>query len=274
MDVGVWVLKRKIFILWLVICFFTGLSSAVNLQVTLHISGAVSGDIVIELYPDKAPITVANFINYAKSGFYNGLIFHRVIDGFMIQGGGYNANLVKKTAGPAIINESFNHLSNLRGTIAMARTTYADTATSEFFINLVNNTFLNYDSIIYNYYTGQPHAQIGYCVFGEVVSEMNVVDSIAAVATDSNDVPVNDVIIQSASVTLDLPICQEKLEGDIDGDCDVDEADIMKFAIQWLNPKCVGCYSADFSKDGEVDFTDFAKMVSNWLDCNSATGCN
>jgi cyclophilin family peptidyl-prolyl cis-trans isomerase len=190
-------------VLLLLVAAMSGFSVAANPQVTLQISGAVNGSIVLELYRDEAPVTVANFIDYVQSGFYDGLIFHRVMPGFMVQGGGFDANLVKKTPGPPIINESSNRLSNVRGTIAMARTTYADTATSEFFINVVDNTFLDFNSLIRNYYTGQYHAQIGYCVFGEVVSGMNVVDAIAAVADDDeDDVPDNDVIIQSATITL------------------------------------------------------------------------
>lgn len=262
-------------LLLLVLSAVTVDALAANPQVTIQVTGAVSGNIVLELYPDKAPITVSNFINYARSGFYDGLIFHRVISGFMIQGGGYDINMVTKTPGPPIKNESSNGLLNLTATIAMARTTYADTATSEFFINVAdNNDFLDYDSIIYNYYTGNPHAQIGYCVFGQVVSGMSVVNAIAALST-TDDRPDEDVIIQSATVTSNEPLCLEKLDGDFDSDCDVDTDDLMKFAIQWLNPKCEGCYNADISSDGEVDFADFAKMAANWLKCNSiTTPCN
>jgi cyclophilin family peptidyl-prolyl cis-trans isomerase len=220
-----------------VLSVIAGISSAANPQVTLHISGAVSGDIVLEIYADKAPVTAANFISYVQSGFYNGLIFHRVMNNFMIQGGGFDASLTQKTPGAAIINESSNRLSNLRGTIVMARTSYADTATSQFFINLVNNTSLNYGALTYdNYYNVT--AQVGYCVFGAVASGMNVVDAIAVLPTTTengmSNVPVNDVIIQSASVTFNAPICVTKLEGDVDGDCNVDMADFFKLAQNWL----------------------------------------
>jgi len=133
------------------------------------------GDIVLELYPVQAPITVENFLNYANSHFYDGLIFHRVIEGFMIQGGGYGTDLYHRPTNPPIINESNNGLSNLRGTIAMARMTEPDTATCEFFINHVDNPGLDYQS----------PSQPGYCVFGRVISGMNVVDSIASIETIS-----------------------------------------------------------------------------------------
>lgn len=237
-------MKIRLFLFFVMsICFFTGVSSAANPQVTLTVSGGVSGDIVLELYADSAPVTTANFIDYVQSGFYDGLIFHRVISGFMIQGGGYDINHVKKTPGPAIINESSNRLSHLRGTIGMARTYVADSATSEFFINVVDNTFLDYGSFTYDYYTGNPVAHIGYCVFGEVISGMDVVDDIAAVAVDNN-VPVVPVIIQSATVTQVVPVCAEKLPGDVDGDC-------------------------------SVNFSDIAELAQNWLECNSITEmCN
>jgi len=219
-----------------------------NPEVTLHITGAVTGQIVIELYADEAPVTVENFLNYVQSGFYDGLIFHRVISGFMIQGGGFDTNLTYKTPDAPIINESSNRLSHIRGTIAMARTNNADSATSQFFINQnpEHNLFLDYGYIGYS-------AQIGYCVFGEVLSGMDVVDAIAAVTTHSennsdgqtmNDVPVDDIIIQSATITQDVPFCAEKLPGDINGDC-------------------------------TVNIEDFAKMAENWLACNSITAaCN
>lgn len=250
-------------------------SFADNPQVTLEIIGAVNGTIVLELYPIEAPITITNFLNYTRSGFYDGLIFHRVIDTFMIQGGGRDTGYVKKTPGAPIINESSNGLLNFTGTIAMARTPYANTATSEFFINVNNNTFLNYDYIIYDSLE-RPYAQIGYCVFGQVTSGMNVVNDIAVVSTTIPTSPqpyrpLEDIIIQSATVTSTEPFCIEKLDGDIDGDCDVDTDDLLVFSAQWLNPKCVGCYSADFSGDGEVNFIDFAKMADNWLGCNSIT---
>jgi peptidyl-prolyl cis-trans isomerase A (cyclophilin A) len=170
----------------------------------------------------------------------------------MIQGGGFETNLAYKTPGESILNESSNRLSNVRGTIAMARTSYPDTASSQFFINIVNNNFLDYGYIAYDYNYSPPKqlpAQVGYCVFGEVVIGMTVVDAIAAVATqtetntdgqDMQNVPINDIIIQSATITQNIPVCAEKLEGDVDGNC-------------------------------RVNFADFVKMAQNWLACNSLT---
>ena len=271
------VMKTKIPVVILFMLILSAVAAdsfAANPQVTLQITGTVvSGTIVIELYPDKAPITVTNFLNYARSGFYDDLIFHRVISGFMVQGGGYDTNMVKKTPGPQITNESSNGLSNLRGTVAMARTTEPHSATSEFFINHVDNLFLDYGEIAYGGQTA--YYKVGYCVFGQVISGMDVVNAIAVVPViddvNENYEPVNDVIIQSATVTLEAPFCAEILDGDVDSDCDVDVVDLLKFAIQWLNPKCEGCYSADASGNGEVNFADFAKMAANWQKCNSIT---
>lgn len=143
------------------------------------------GDIKLELYPDKAPVTVENFLSYVKDKFYDGLIFHRVIKGFMIQGGGYTEELDRVETKNPIQIESNNGLKNDRGTIAMARTQEPHSATSQFFINLVDNDFLNFKSEdIYGY---------GYAVFGKVTEGMNVVDEIGAVPTGSvafmKDVP-------------------------------------------------------------------------------------
>lgn len=151
------------------------------------------GEIEIELYADKAPVTVNNFLNYVDQGFYNGTIFHRVIDNFMIQGGGMIPGLFEKKGQAPIKNEAGNGLSNLRGTIAMARTQDVNSATTQFFINVVDNRFLDFKN-------GTP-AGFGYCVFGKVIKGMDVVDRIKAVATGRrgyfSDVPVNDVEIIS-----------------------------------------------------------------------------
>jgi len=153
------------------------------------------GDIVIELAPDKAPKTVDNFLQYVRSGQYDGTIFHRVIPGFMIQGGGMKPDLNEKPTRAPIPLESRNGLSNLRGTVAMARTMVADSATAQFFINVVDNPFLD-----------QPAARDGngYAVFGKVVSGMDVVDKIRAVPTQTKgmhqNVPVQPVIIKHATV--------------------------------------------------------------------------
>ena len=152
------------------------------------------GDITIKLFPDKAPVTVANFLAYVDSGHYNGTVFHRVIDGFMIQGGGFNRYMLQKPTQAPIKNEAANGLQNKRGTIAMARTSVVDSATSQFFINVVDNPFLDFKS-------PDPRGY-GYCVFGEVVSGMDVVDQIKAVRTGVKngmaDVPLQTVEILSA----------------------------------------------------------------------------
>jgi cyclophilin family peptidyl-prolyl cis-trans isomerase len=152
------------------------------------------GDITIELNPDKAPVTVKNFLDYVDSGFYDGTIFHRVIKGFMIQGGGLTESMQEKTNKEAITNEADNGLKNNRGTIAMARTGYPHSATSQFFINTVDNAFLNFRSKNAEGY--------GYCVFGKVVNGMDVVDAIEKVQTANRgghqDVPMNPVIIKKA----------------------------------------------------------------------------
>ena len=149
------------------------------------------GDIKIKLFEEEAPITTKNFLDYIDSGFYKGTIFHRVIPGFMVQGGGFSTDFVQKPTNDPITNEADNQLSNRRGTIAMARTNIVDSATSPFFINLVDNDFLDFKA---------PTPQhFGYCVFGEVVEGMDVVDAIAAVPTGSRgmhrDVPTENVVI-------------------------------------------------------------------------------
>lgn len=220
------------FLVFLVLSVAAGVSLAAYPQVTLEITGGVEGDIVLELYTDKAPITVANFIDYVQSGFYDGLIFHRVIEDFMIQGGGFDTNMVEKETGPAIINESFNGLTNLRGTVAMARTPDPHSATSQFFINHSGNSFLNYGAIAYDV-NDEPYIKVGYCVFARVASGMDIVDAIAAVPT-TDDVPDADIIIRYATLNQDIPVCLEKLPGDINGDCNIDLADFVAMAQNWL----------------------------------------
>ena len=157
------------------------------------------GAIVIELDAQKAPKTVANFIAYAKAGFYDGTIFHRVIGGFMIQGGGFGPGMKQKPTQAPIENEAVNGLRNNRGTIAMARTNDPYSATAQFFINLVDNDFLNF--------TAPTPRGWGYCVFGRVTEGMDVVDKIKGVATGSRgghqDVPENDVVIERVEVVED-----------------------------------------------------------------------
>ena len=154
------------------------------------------GKMKIELFAKEAPISVKNFLDYANKSFYNGTIFHRVIQGFMIQGGGFTTDFKQKPTNAPIKNEAGNGLKNDRGTIAMARTGVIDSATAQFFINVVNNDFLNHrDNSIQGY---------GYAVFGKVVEGMNIVDKIRGVKTGYNmgmpDVPETPVVIKSVTV--------------------------------------------------------------------------
>ena len=154
------------------------------------------GTITLELDDAKAPVTVANFVQYAKDGHYDGTIFHRVIDGFMIQGGGFTKDMNQKETREPIRNEAMNGLKNLRGTIAMARTMVVDSATSQFFINLVDNAFLDFQN---------PTPQgFGYAVFGKVVDGMDVVDQIAKVKTGFSgphqNVPEEAIVIKKVAV--------------------------------------------------------------------------
>lgn len=151
------------------------------------------GDIQLQLDTENTPVTAENFLQYVRNGFYNDTIFHRVIDGFMIQGGGLNASMEQKPTEDPIKNEAKNAKPNKRGSIAMARTMDPHSATAQFFINVADNGFLNYSG---------DHAQgFGYCVFGEVVEGMDVVDAIAKVKTAQRmghgDVPVEEVSIIS-----------------------------------------------------------------------------
>ena len=154
------------------------------------------GDFVLELNPKAAPKTVENFLTYVKSGFYKNTLFHRVIPNFMIQGGGFVSGMEEKDTRKAIALESRNGLSNLRGTIAMARTSDPNSATSQFFINVRDNHFLD---------ASQAQDGYGYAVFGRVISGMQTVDAIAWVKTHSvgyyDDVPIRDVIIKNMTVT-------------------------------------------------------------------------
>ena len=155
------------------------------------------GTITLELNEEKAPATVANFVEYAKSGFYDGTIFHRVIDGFMIQGGGFTRDMNQKETRTPIMIESMNGLSNARGTIAMARTMDPNSATSQFFINLVDNDFLDF--------TAPTTQGYGYAVFGAVTDGLEVVDAIAKVRTGSvgpyENVPEDAVVIKKVIVS-------------------------------------------------------------------------
>jgi cyclophilin family peptidyl-prolyl cis-trans isomerase len=139
------------------------------------ILGTSRGAVTIELWPDKAPQTVANFLAYVDAGFYDGLVFHRVIDGFMIQGGGFTPDLRQKPTRAPVRNEARADIPNARGTLAMARTSDVDSATAQFFVNLVDNAFLNHRE--------KTPDGFGYCVFGRVVDGMDAVDAVAKVAT-------------------------------------------------------------------------------------------
>jgi peptidyl-prolyl cis-trans isomerase B (cyclophilin B) len=153
------------------------------------------GEITLELDAEKAPITTANFLQYVDNGFYNGTIFHRVIDGFMIQGGGFDTTMKQKESMAEIKNEADNGLKNDKYTIAMARTSAPHSASNQFFINAGDNDFLNHSA--------PTSSGWGYCVFGKVVAGMDVVDKIRQVATGNSkghqDVPVDNVVIETAT---------------------------------------------------------------------------
>jgi peptidyl-prolyl cis-trans isomerase B (cyclophilin B) len=162
-------------------------------MITLHTN---VGDIAIELDTQNTPVTAANFLKYAKNGFYNGTIFHRVINGFMIQGGGFDAAMKQKATEEPIQNEGKTGKTNTRGSIAMARTNDPHSATAQFFINVVDNDFLNFKNESVNGY--------GYCVFGQVVSGMDVIDKIKTVATTTRqghqNVPVDNIVVEKVTV--------------------------------------------------------------------------
>ncbi|HTT12276.1 MAG TPA: peptidylprolyl isomerase [Burkholderiaceae bacterium] len=179
-----------------------------------HVILATSaGDITLELDPEHAPRTVANFLQYVKAGHYDGTVFHRVIDNFMIQGGGYTADLTEKSTRPPIMLESSNGLENKRGTVAMARTNDPNSATAQFFINVADNAFLNYRKFDSDTTIETPRGPRlikagtvidGYAVFGRVVTGMDVVDKIRGVKTGDQkgmqNVPVQPVLIKSAKI--------------------------------------------------------------------------
>jgi len=187
---------RKIFIAIIINLLLCGINIANGAQTknTVVIMETSLGNVKISLYTKEAPISVKNFLSYVKEGFYSGTTFHRVIPGFMIQGGGFTVDMKEKSTGQPIRNEAANGLKNDRGTLAMARTANPDSATSQFFINVVNNNGLN-----------RPLPDgYGYAVFGKVIEGMNVVDKIAEVKTGtimgSQDVPLVPVIIKSIKI--------------------------------------------------------------------------
>ncbi len=163
-------------------------------MVTLHTN---FGPVTLTLFKDKAPATVENFLTYVKEGFYDNTIFHRVIDGFMIQGGGFAPGMDEKATRDPIKNEANNGVANTKGTIAMARTNDPHSATAQFFINVSDNSFLNFQS--------ESMQGWGYCVFGEVTAGMDVIEKIKQVETGSygfhQDVPKEEVIIEKAEIT-------------------------------------------------------------------------
>ncbi len=149
------------------------------------------GTFTVRLYPDRAPVSTENFLAYVRDGFYDGTIFHRVVPGFVVQGGGFTSSMAQKPTRPSIDNEADNGVKNTRGTLAMARTADVNSATSQFFINLAENAFLDHGA-----------RDFGYAVFGEVATGMDVVDAIAAVACGRqgghDNVPVEPVIVHAA----------------------------------------------------------------------------
>ncbi len=231
------------------------------------------GDIFIALFPDEAPVTVENFLMYVESGFYDGLIFHRVISGFMIQGGGFDPNHYSRDPCDPIINESYNGLSNLRGTIAMARTAAPNSATSQFFINQVDNLFLDWQS----------PTDVGYCVFGQVVDGMDVVERIANEPTGEvnfpelgmmQDVPIgpnSPIIIYTANI-VDSNYCTGEIASDLNGDCRVNFADFALMAANWL------CHesSQEFHKNEatNIDTHDLSGDVFVWEESDDIYGYN
>ncbi len=176
------------------IVLFVFISSA---QAETHVEFETSqGNFTLELYPEKAPKTVENFLQYVEDGFYTNTIFHRVIRDFMVQGGGFERDLFEKSTRAPITNEAENGLVNETGTVAMARTADPNSATSQFFINLKHNRFLNF--------TGASPEKIGYCVFGKVISGMDIVKKIGLTPTGYvgrfDDVPLKSIMIKSAKL--------------------------------------------------------------------------
>ena len=174
-------------------------SSAAAAALPTVIFETSQGNFTVELYPEKAPKTVANFLQYVKDGFYENTIFHRVINRFMIQGGGFERDMTEKSTRAPIVNEAGNGLLNDVGTIAMARTADPDSATAQFFVNLNDNQFLNF--------TGPDPESIGYCVFGKVTSGLEIVQKIGVVQTTfigrNADVPVKAITIKSVKLVAE-----------------------------------------------------------------------
>jgi cyclophilin family peptidyl-prolyl cis-trans isomerase len=190
---------HQLFLMGLLLCHSLFSLAAENPQVKIQTN---QGDIVVELYPQKAPKTVANFLQYVDDGFYTNTLFHRVIDGFMIQGGGFTPQFERKQTRAPVVNEADNGIKNKRGTIAMARTVEPHSATAQFFINVVDNSNLDF--------TSKTPRGWGYTVFGKVIQGMQVVDKIKAMPTGPGgpfprDVPKTPVIILGISRLTPVP---------------------------------------------------------------------
>lgn len=259
---------RSVVMFFLLAGFFSQTLSAQNPRVVLETN---FGDIVIELYPDDAPISVDNFLSYVNSGFYDGLLFHRVenrneqnIGLDVIQGGGFYAENYTIYYSPPIwgpiINESYNGLSNTRGTIAMARTTDPNSATSQFYINHQDNTELDYVD----------QNNVGYCVFGQVSEGLDVVDAIALVeicyvSTSFPTFPCNPTVdIINAYV---LP-CEVSYCSNLTGDSRIGFEDFAVFASRWLDV-CGSdnnfCDGSDLNYNGTVDVVDLELFLDHWV---------
>jgi len=187
-------MSKRILAAVVTVLSLTAFSPAFAATTSTHVLLTTSaGNIELALDDQKAPVSVKNFVDYVNSGFYNGTIFHRVIPGFMVQGGGFSSDMKQKATNPPVKNEADNGLRNLRGTISMARTSEKDSATSQFFINVADNAFLDH---------GQ--RDFGYAVFGKVVKGMEVADKISQVQTENvgpyQNVPSKPIVIQSAKI--------------------------------------------------------------------------
>lgn len=256
---------RVLLILSVLVCIQAFCLSAVNNPTVVLETNL--GNIVVELFNEKAPITVDNFLGYVNSGYYDYLLFHRVIEDFMIQGGAYylygSTIYYWPPNQPPIINESYNGLSNLRGTIAMARTSAPNSATSQFYINHVDNPELD---------KANASDGIGYCVFGQVIEGMYVVDAIASVPTtyvsaNLADFPNNPtVVIFAAYVRVNSTKVSSNFSADTQNTVDIE--DLALFVLHWLNA-CNSandfCEGRDLDYSGRCDFKDFNIFAYNWL---------
>ena len=176
-------------LVWLCLVIFSALTANANEKMVVNPELKIitnQGDITIELFADQAPISVKNFLDYVDSGFYEGTVFHRIIADFMVQGGGFTTDMKRKTTRPSIVNEADNGLKNDRGTLAMARTSVVNSATSQFFINVKDNAWLNHNP-----------RNFGYAVFGRVTNGMDIVDKLSKVATGRQDRPISPIVIRS-----------------------------------------------------------------------------